>query len=204
VIAPVTFRPLQWHGPTTPDDRRRLAPFRAGFRQTLDLLDAELWQLDARDVVVELAIGEHDLRRDGWPRAGARPTFPGVRLAFGSRHGPLVYATDSCVMWQDNLRSIALGLEALRAVDRYGVTRRGEQYRGWAAIEVRPADMGPEAAARIVAKLAGLAEAVCGEIVAAPSRYVRQAARNAHPDTGGSRELWLELQAAARALGAPL
>ena len=32
-----------------------------------------------------------------------------------------------------NLRSIALGLKALRAVDRYGVSRRGEQYAGFRA-----------------------------------------------------------------------
>jgi hypothetical protein len=45
----------------------------------------------------------------------------------------LVYATDACVYWQHNVRSIALGLEALRAVDRYGITRKGEQYAGFRA-----------------------------------------------------------------------
>ena len=45
----------------------------------------------------------------------------------------LVYATDCCDFWQHNLRSIALGLEALRAVDRYGISRRGEQYAGFRA-----------------------------------------------------------------------
>lgn len=43
----------------------------------------------------------------------------------------LVYATDACRYWQHNVRSIALGLEALRAVDRYGISRRGEQYAGF-------------------------------------------------------------------------
>jgi hypothetical protein len=45
----------------------------------------------------------------------------------------LVYATDVCAFWQHNIRSIALGLEALRAVDRYGISRRGEQYAGFRA-----------------------------------------------------------------------
>lgn len=45
----------------------------------------------------------------------------------------LVYATDVCEFWQHNIRSIALGLEALRAVDRYGISRRGEQYAGFRA-----------------------------------------------------------------------
>jgi len=35
--------------------------------------------------------------------------------------------------WRHNVRSIALGLEALRAVDRYGISRRGEQYAGFRA-----------------------------------------------------------------------
>jgi len=45
----------------------------------------------------------------------------------------LVYATDCCQFWQHNVRSIALGLQALRAVDRYGISRRGEQYSGFRA-----------------------------------------------------------------------
>lgn len=45
----------------------------------------------------------------------------------------LVYATDCCCYWQHNVRSIALGLGALRAVDRYGISRRGEQYSGFRA-----------------------------------------------------------------------
>lgn len=42
------------------------------------------------------------------------------------------------VDWQINLRAIALGLEALRKLDRYGITSRGEQYTGWRAIEATP------------------------------------------------------------------
>jgi len=38
----------------------------------------------------------------------------------GSRGG-----TDSCEFWQHNVRPIALRLVALRAVDRYDVTKRG-------------------------------------------------------------------------------
>lgn len=50
----------------------------------------------------------------------------------------LVYATDACVLWRHNVRSIALGLEALRAVDRFGISRRGEQYAGFrGALPVR-------------------------------------------------------------------
>lgn len=44
------------------------------------------------------------------------------------RRGHLSYPCDTFTTLQDNLRVIALALEALRMVDRYGVTRRGEQY----------------------------------------------------------------------------
>src|SRR5690606_5164123 len=74
---------------------------------------------------------EDDIRLDGLPRANARPGHQGVVLAFDSKYGPLKYATDTFDRWQDNLRAIALGLESLRRVDRYGITKRGEQYTGW-------------------------------------------------------------------------
>src|SRR5947208_1880483 len=83
----------------------------------------------------QFAVTESDIRLDGRPRARAVASHPGVVLAFDSRHGPLKYAVDTFDRWQDNLRAIALGLEHLRAVDRYGVTRRGEQYTGWRQIE---------------------------------------------------------------------
>lgn len=49
--------------------------------------------------------------------------------------------------WRDNLRAVALSLEALRAVDRYGVSRRGEQYRGWQALEAGDGSYGMYSAA---------------------------------------------------------
>lgn len=60
---------------------------------------------------------------------GSHEDFAAVNAADDQRR--LVYATDTCVLWQHNVRSIALGLEALRAVDRYGITKRGEQYAGF-------------------------------------------------------------------------
>jgi hypothetical protein len=67
------------------------------------------------------------------PDAGGTPAdFVAVQAATDPTRR-LVYATDACDFWQHNVRSIALGLEALRAVDRYGISRRGEQYAGYRA-----------------------------------------------------------------------
>jgi hypothetical protein len=98
------------------------------------MLARELRALNARDVVLQIAMDERDLRLDGLPRANAHASHPGVVLAFESRHGPLKFAVDTFRSWEDNLRAIALGMEALRKVDRYGVTKRGEQYTGWKAL----------------------------------------------------------------------
>lgn len=178
----VAFRPLvAWpHEDTPADQRRNRWTFRAGWRDTLRLLLAELRHLQADDLVIGCGLRERDVRQDGWPRADARaPLFPGVEISFTSdrlldpqarrgrelirRHGGerqamaathpdqggdvedfvaiqralaagrQVFATDACELWQHNVRSIALGLEALRAVDRYGITRRGQQYAGFRA-----------------------------------------------------------------------
>ena len=137
---------------------------------TLDLLDRELYYLDAENVVIQADFTERDLRIDGTVRANARqPGHPGIRIAFESMHGPLTYATDSCEFWQHNVRSIALGLEALRAVDRYGVTRRGEQYTGWLQIEAG-GTTSVAAAEALIGSYGGLTAALYGS----------------HPDHGGS------------------
>jgi hypothetical protein len=134
--------------------------------------------LGARQVIVELAIRELDLRLDGKPYAGARPEHPGVTVAFDSKHGPLKYTADKFATWQENLRAIALGLEALRKVDRYGMTSRGEQYAGWKALAA-----GPSAAADRGAELI--------------HEYgtVRDALKATHPDHGGNVEDFNAVQA---------
>jgi hypothetical protein len=210
----VRFRPLVWTGPVTPPDKRRSRhSFKASWPNTLDLLQRELEQLEARDVVIEADFQESDIRIDGWPRANARqPENPGVRIAFGSKHGPLVYATDSCAFWQHNVRSIALGLEALRAVDRYGVTKRGEQYTGWRALppgsSPAPADQGMsrEDAATVVLNSAGMRtqdpinrSAILRDGDLRGSVFAK-ARRASHPDTGGSGEAFARLQEAIAVL----
>jgi hypothetical protein len=120
------------------------SPFTADWASTVTLLERELDMLYARDIVIEVDVREGDIRLDGQLRADAKASTPAVRIAFDSSVGHLVYATDRYQRvwgsrsrmdsWQHNVRAIALGLEALRKVDRYGITRRGEQYAGWKQI----------------------------------------------------------------------
>ena len=135
-----TFRPLPaW--PYEPKPRRR-ATYRATYGQTLSMLEYEVEQLRGHEVIIGVVCTPDDIRFDGMLRANARPSYPGVELSLevpGGRR--LVFATDrhrgTAESWQDNVRAIALGLAALRAVDRYGITSEAEQYAGFVAI---PAD----------------------------------------------------------------
>lgn len=123
------IRPLgMWTGPVTRN--RPYCRFRASWSDTLVLLERETETLGARLVVLQVDATEGDIRRDGMLRANARVAFPGVRVSFESRHGPLTYATDRYDGWQDNIRAVALSLEALRAVDEFGIAGRGQQYVG--------------------------------------------------------------------------
>lgn len=196
--------------------------FTAGWSDTLEVLDRELWFLDAEHVVIEVDVAERGIRVDGQLRADARAATPAVRLAFDSKHGPLQYATDRFVRpawqrkgmqqdWQHNLRAIALGLEALRKVDRYGISRRGEQYAGWKALPsgggttpiVVPApQLTVEAAARFIAEHAVdvTAEDVLEQWRQGRTTAYRVAARKLHPDYGGDPALFVRLQEARRLL----
>lgn len=136
----ITYRPIStWPGERT--RARRASPFRAHWSDTSDLLERELRLLGVREALLELGLDEFQISVvTGLPKAKSRqPDDPGIILSFDSHHGPLRYATDAFTKWQDNVRAVALGLEALRKVDRYGISTRGEQYSGWLAIEATSA-----------------------------------------------------------------
>lgn len=191
-----TFRPLQdWGQPKTPAERRRSRnTFKASHIDTMDRLRYELELLGARDGIIEADLREQDIRIDGMPRANApQPKFPGIRVSFESRHGPLQYQTDVCERYEHNLRSIALGLEALRAVDRYGITSRAEQYTGFKAIAGK-VSMTEQEAIDVLTSIAGY-----GLTTLAAYSLAR---RRSHPDHhGGDRTQWDRVEEAAKILG---
>lgn len=163
----ITFRPLLvWpHKPTNP---RRYSQFKTGYPRTLALLEREVGWLGGKDVSMGVGLSETDIRLDGQPRANARAMgHPGVEITFQSKFGPQSFATDQFTEWQDNVRAIALSLEALRAVERYGVSK-GRQYAGFALLAAGPSK--EELGERLVEKYGG----------------VKEALRHTHPDTGDS------------------
>jgi hypothetical protein len=175
------IRPLvSWTDPET-ESRRATGVFRATWQDTLDLLEDEIAKIGGKDpVVVQVDVTDADIRLDGMLRAGAHVGHPGVVVSFDSEFGPLRYATDAyekqwggarvLSSWQGNLRAIALTLGALRAIDRWGVSKRGEQYTGWKALPAAVGTTFPSADAAL--------------------------ARRWHPDAGGSSDDWERLGAA--------
>ncbi|MGE3449740.1 MAG: hypothetical protein AB7H92_19395 [Microbacteriaceae bacterium] len=198
-------RPIQsWPGEQTRG--RASAPFRSTWASTIDLLTRELGMLGARTPVLQVAISESDFRLDGYPRANAYASHPGVILSFDTFRGALSFPCDRFDDWQDNVRAIALAMEALRKVDRYGITRRGEQYTGWRAIGsgsavAMPGAMSTDEAWLIIGSFGDRPiseQRANGD----PRAQVRKARGFAHPDRhDGDRHLWDQVEQAARVLG---
>jgi hypothetical protein len=168
-----TFRPMPtWpHAVTKP---RSYPHFKAAWRTTLDELAYEIEKLGGRDCVIGAGFRDSDIRLDGMPRANARQDpymHPGVEISFDSRFGRLTYATDQYTDWRANVRAIVLSLEALRAVDRYGVSKRGQQYAGWARLAA--GESLEEKGRRLVEEAGG---------------SIKEALKRHHPDVGGTTE----------------
>lgn len=182
------------------------SPFKVSAFKTLPMLKAELAHLEARDVVIYTSHERHMLRQDGWVRSDRAPRDPGVILTFkkqldDGRWEELRFPCRTFELWEDNLRAITLALEALRKVDRYGVTS-GAQYTGYRALP--PAALGsqeqtPEQAAEFIASSAEVDpvsySGLMLEDLALAEHLYKRASKRLHPDVeGGSSDAFAKLE----------
>lgn len=216
----MVFKPLgRWPRPKTQYPER--APFRSTWTETLRLLEREIEMLRGNrqrqdEVLIQVDAPSTAMRLDGGLRADARVGFHGVIVSFESKFGFQSfmcdkynlggYARNSAPAWQHNGRAIALGLEALRKVDRYGIADSGQQYTGWKALGAgEPIALGDgrmtvvdamailEAHTGVQCDPKGVTLSTADELNAA----YRPWARKNHPDQGGDQELF-KLVTAAR------
>jgi hypothetical protein len=181
------------------------------YSKTEQLLFRELEFLRVRTAVIQVAVGPDGFRLNGGFRANARARHPGVVLNLTTPYGPLTFATDLYQHWQANVRAVALALEGLRRLDRYGITRSGQQYQGWSALPPgtgeAPVDeirvMTAEMAAKIICETAGAPDLTSLWTTLPPevrASLYRTAIKKAHPDTGGDPDLAAEVTEAAAVL----
>jgi hypothetical protein len=178
---------LDWPYPPSQHER---SPFTARWTTTRDLLLREADHLGATLVIIELDLARDCLRQDGEIRANARLSSGKVRISLDTRHGPMRFACDryhaGAVSWQANARAVALTMEALRTVDRYGAVHTAEQYQGFLAIEPKREKFASADDALLwVRQRAGNHSDVM-----TPKAAYRSAARRLHPDTGGHVDDW--------------
>lgn len=125
-----------------------------------------------------------ELRRDGLPYSHQRkPADPGAAVYFrlpkaGDQHEPRVLACDRWASPEENLRAIALHLEAMRGMERWGVGSLDRAFAGYQALPPPP-EVPHWCITLGVAPTASEAE-----VRAAYAERVKRA----HPDHGGSAD----------------
>jgi hypothetical protein len=201
------YRPIA----TWPGERsrsRQPSNFSAHWSETLATLEREVDMIGNRgrntEAVIQLAVPEGAIRQDGQLKGGrSRPAHPGVIISFESKTGPLQFACDrfdasGADPWRHNVRAIALGLEALRKIDRYGIGSGTEQYTGFQALPPgtpMPGAMTFEEACELMAIALGRAGAVLELLNGTldPNEAWRTASKVHHPDAGGDPEQFIRL-----------
>lgn len=190
VSTPTTNHPLSWPPgrPRTPPAQRRNAKFdrSRSFGATLSGMLSELERFGAMNVVLSTNLKP---RFEGMPR-GAEPTDPGVAVYFAREQRTYCIATDVYARVDENLRAIALTVEAMRAIERHGAGQMVEAaLTGFRALPASASSMEPY-------WWQVLNVDVLCPLETAQAAY-RQLAAQTHPDKqGGDRERFERVQAA--------
>lgn len=102
-------------------------------------LAGELKRLAAQGVIISSNL---QIRQDGLPYANQSKMLadPGVAVYFKLKNAPRVLACDKWASVAENMAAIAGHIEAIRAVDRYGVGTLEQAFAGYQAL---PAQASP-------------------------------------------------------------
>ena len=192
-----------------------MTPKRSSFKvtpgRTQDELCHELSMIGVRACVIQADLREADIRVDGMPRANARFRTPRVIITFKHpRQGEISFPCGTYDRFWCNVRGVVKTLESLRAVDRYGVTQRAEQYTGWKALPTGSAIVlnefsSVEDAARFMIETAGMwvHSNLVNRVVfhdSVTKEVFDQAAKRSHPDHDGGSDALMAKVNAARAM----
>jgi len=153
---------------------RKGAAFDLSYDRALEDLAAEIRMLGGRSAIVT-----HNPFR-----SGADPYDPGVSVWFDLEGARKVFACDRWHRVRDNVRAIALTINALRGIGRWGASDMlGRAFTGFDALP----------APRSCWQILGVRETATADEIQAAWRDKLKAA---HPDTGGSHAAMAEINAA--------
>ena len=182
--------PLAWPVgvPRTP------APLRSRFDTAEERvkrnLEAQLGLMNAAGTVVTSNV---ELRRDGRPYAGQRISDNGVAVYFTRKGKEQCVACDKWGSVRDNLHAVALAIEALRGIERWGTGAMVDAaFAGFTAL---PASASAGSVwSRPWHEVLGVSPTAPAEVIEAAYKSLR---RKSHPDMdGGSDAAFNEVQAA--------
>jgi hypothetical protein len=148
-----------------------------------EALSIELERMGASNPVLSTNM---ELRLDGQPRSDRRyPGDPGAAVYFTLGKQRMVLACDCWLTVGDNIWAIAKTIEAQRGIERWGSVSANQAFAGYAAL--------PERTGADVWEVLGITPSASeAEIMEA----YRSKAKAAHPDKGGSHELFAALSQA--------
>lgn len=161
--------------------------FKMTFAAARDRLLDELRKMGARYVVISTDV---PLRRDGLPYADGDPKDPGVAVYFdldGEQH---VLACDRWDRVRMNTQALALTVDALRGLERWGST--DIMRRAFSAFEMLAA---PIVTPRSWREVLDIRDWQTANMATVRESY-RQLAKLCHPDVGGDHAAMAELNAA--------
>lgn len=158
--------------------QRIYSKFKTGFGAAREKLFAEISRMGGKNPVLSTNV---PLRNDGMPRANMpEPGDRGVAVYFTYKGREMCFACDKFINVRDNIYSIALTIEAIRGIERWGASDMMERaFKGFTAL--------PEKASspwRDVLKFGHDAKVTVDDI---DSRF-RELVLKHHPDHGGTPE----------------
>lgn len=157
------------------------------FPEARDTLFDEVRKLGATEGRTVLS-SNFPIGRDGFALSPkARPEDQGVAIYFQLDGKSLVMAQDRYTRAEENMRSLALAVEAMRQLDRHGGGVMMERaFTGFAALP-------PPTAKRTWFEVLGISKDAGIDAIRAAHR---EKVMSAHPDRGGSQDAMAELNAA--------
>lgn len=181
-----TAYPLAWPEgwPRTPPEKRQDSKYRFGrnqhagrtlwtFAAARDALGEELDRLNAREVILST---NFELNLSGQPRGDrARRADQGIAVYFKLKGQPRVMACDMHQRAEENMRSVALAIEAMRQLERHGGGLMME--KAFAGFTALPAPKRPH-------EILGVEPTASADEV---RRAWRSKIAGAHPDQGGNQ-----------------